>query len=119
METILIVRRSVMCSMLALLLFAVLAPVSAQAGIVSTDEVVTEQTHAVEREQLLEQLDRNDVKAQLKNYGVDAEQAQERVAAMTDAEVLELQAGLDQAIAGGDAGLATLLLVVIIVLLLT
>lgn len=104
---------------LFVLVLAVVTPLHAQAGIVTTDEVVAEQTQAVEREQLLEKLDRDDVKAQLKHYGVDAEQAQERVAAMTDAEVLELQAGLDQAIAGGDAGLATLLLVVIIVLLLT
>lgn len=110
--------RTLTVSLLVLLL-AVVTPLHAQAGIVSTDEVVTEQSQAVEREQLLEQLDRDDVKSQLKAYGVDAEQAQERVAAMTDAEVLELQAGLDQAIAGGDGGVVTLLLVLIIVLLLT
>lgn len=104
---------------LFVLILAVVTPLHAQAGIVTTDEVVSEQTHAMEREQLLQKLDRDDVRAQLESYGVDAEQAQERVAAMTDAEVLELQAGLDQAIAGGDAGIATLLLVVIIVLLLT
>lgn len=104
---------------LFVLILAVVTPLHAQAGIVTTDEVVSEQAHAMEREQLLQKLDRDDVRAQLESYGVDAEQAQERVAAMTDAEVLELQAGLDQAIAGGDAGIATLLLVVIIVLLLT
>lgn len=104
---------------LFVLVLAVVTPLHAQAGIVTTDEVVTEQTHAMEREQLLQKLDRDDVKAQLESYGVDAEQAQERVAAMTDAEVLELQAGLDQAIVGGDGGVVTLLLVIVIILLLT
>lgn len=118
MDTTFSPRRTWVVS-LFVLLFAVVTPLHAQAGIVTTDEVVTEQTHAMEREQLLQQLDRDDVRAQLESYGVDAEQAQERVGAMTDAEVLELQAGLDQAIAGGDAGVATLLLVLIIVLLLT
>lgn len=111
-------RRALIVSLFALL-FALVTPLQAHAGIVSTDEVVTEQTSTLDREQLLKTLDRDDVQAQLEQYGVDPEQAQERVAAMTDAEVLELQNGLDQAIAAGDGGVVTILLVVIIILLLT
>lgn len=118
MDTFFSPRRTFFVSLFALLL-SVVAPLHAQAGIVSTEEVVSEQTLAAEREQLLETLDREEVRAQLEDYGVDAEQAQDRVAAMTDAEVLELQAGLDQAIAGGDGGVTTLLLVLIIIILLT
>lgn len=119
MKTPLFIRRSFVCSVIAVLLFAVMTPASAQAGIVTTGEVVSEQQRSVDREQLMQELDRSEVRTQLERYGVDAEQAQERVAAMTDTEALELQASLDQAIAGGDAGVATLLLVLIIVLLLT
>lgn len=118
MKTNILARASFICSVLTVLLFAVLAPVSAQAGIVSTEEVVTEQQLSVDREQLIQTLDRAEVRSALEAYGVDADQAQDRVAAMTDSEVLELQAGLDKAIAGGDAGIVTVLLVVLLVVLL-
>lgn len=89
---------------------------SAQADIVGTQELVME--HSGEREQLLSDLSRDDIRAELERFGVDADQAQERVAAMTDAEVMQLSAGLDQFAAGGD-GVVTLLLVLIIIILLT
>lgn len=112
-------RQLLVGSLVTVLLFAGLASSNTHAGIVSTGDVVTEQQNTVNREQLIQDLDRAEVRAELERFGVDPEQAQDRVAAMTDAEVLELSAGVDQFIAAGDAGVVTILLVIILFVLLT
>ncbi len=105
-------------SIVSLFVFLLVAalPLQAQPVIVTTDEVVTEQTQTLERAEILAQLDRDDVKAQLEDYGVDPEQAQQRVAAMTNAEILDLQDNMDEAVAGGDTAVVLLLLIIIILL---
>lgn len=108
---------SLILSALALWLCVALAPNAAHAGIIGTDEVVSEQQFSDNRERLIKQLNRTEVRAELERYGVDPEQAQERVAAMTDSEVQELTAGLDQFAAGGNISVTTLLLIIIIILL--
>jgi len=119
MESLYSVRGFLLGAFFTALALALFMPTSAQAGIVGTQELVQEQQSSADRAQLLEALDRDDISAELERYGVDPEQAQERVAAMTDAEVLELSAGIDQFAAGGDGGVTTLLLVLIIIILLT
>lgn len=115
------VRRKLSFSMIILLFMATLVPLNAQAGIVTTDTIVTEQQVAYDRDHLLQELNRSDVRAELERFGVNADHAQERVAAMTNAEVLELTAGLDQFAAGGGVsiGLTTILLLVLIWILVT
>jgi hypothetical protein len=49
-------------------------------------------------------LGRADVRQALIDLGVDPANAQQRVAALTDAEIARLQKDLDQLPAGGDAG---------------
>lgn len=119
MESLYSVRGFLLGAFFTALAFAAFMPASAQAGIVGTQELVQEQQSSADRAQLLEALDRSDVRAELERYGVDPDQAQERVAAMTDAEVLELSAGIDQFAAGGDIGVATLLLLIILFILVT
>ncbi|MCC5854367.1 MAG: PA2779 family protein [Idiomarina sp.] len=67
-----------------------------QADIVSTHEIVHEARTGFDRAQLTEQLQRQDVREQLIQFGVNPDEAVMRVAAMTDAEVRELTAGIDQ-----------------------
>ncbi|WP_111641531.1 PA2779 family protein [Marinimicrobium alkaliphilum] len=98
----------------AFMLIAAALP-SAQADIVGTQDLVME--HSGERQQLLNDLNRDDIRAELERFGVNPDQAQERVAAMTDTEVMELSAGLDQFAAGGSV--VTVLLILILVILLT
>lgn len=119
MEAFYSVRGFFLGAVFAALTLAVFMPATAQAGIVGTQELVQEQQSNVDRAQLLEALDRSEIRAELERYGVDADQAQDRVAAMTDAEVLELSAGIDQFAAGGDIGVATLLLLIILFILVT
>lgn len=78
-------------------------------------------TMPTERDGLLRLLDRADVQTQLQAYGVTAEQAKARVAALSDVEAAQLAAQIDSLPAGGDLGgsLITAILVVFLVLLLT
>jgi hypothetical protein len=92
-------------------------PLSAQAGIVTTDEVLTVEAAAANRERVNSFLARADVGQALQAQGLSAEVAAERVKAMSDAEVAQLAGRVDQAPAGGDV--LGLMFTVFIVLLVT
>ncbi len=83
----------------------------AHAGMIGTDQVVVSSTQA-ERSAVLAMINRADVARELASYGVDLSTAQDRVAALTDAEVRSLAGKLHSAPAGADgAGVAVLILV--------
>jgi len=88
-------------------------PLPASAGIVATDQI----TAATERGRIKSFLDRAEVRAQLQALGVDASAARSRVDALTDDEVKNLAARIDELPAGGDSVLGFLLLVFIILLI--
>lgn len=92
-------------------------PLSAQASIVTTDELLTVEVAAANRERVNSFLARADVGQALQAQGLSAEMAAERVKAMSDAEVAQLAGRVDQAPAGGDV--LGLLFTVFIVLLVT
>ena len=89
---------------------------SAMAGIVDTGTVISEQA-AGERDRIFALIEREDARKRLTQYGVPADQAGERIAALTDAEVAELARRIDE-LPAGAASTVTILVVVIIVLLL-
>ena len=93
---------------------AQIAPV--QAAMVTTPQVIQAEQTRVDRADLLAALEREDVRSQLEAMGVDAGMAAERVAAMTDAEVAELNERLGDLPAGADAlGVILLILLVFII----
>jgi hypothetical protein len=71
----------------------------------------------LERERVKTMLERPELAKALEKAGVNAQEAQGRVDAMSDAEVLQLAGRLDAAIAGGQLTTEQLLLVIIIILL--
>jgi hypothetical protein len=99
---------------ITLVVAAPLAP--AQAAIVGTGAAMAmnERVDALARVDIA--LARADVSRQLEALGVDRERAMERVAAMTDVELAQLEGRLDQLPAGGNtlAVLGGVLLVLII-----
>lgn len=102
------------------LIFSTLAmglPATAHAGIVSTQDVLSTSTATMNRAQVNSFLARADVRKGLLDQGIDAEAAQSRVNALTDAEVADLAGRVDQAPAGGDV--LGLMFTVFIVLLVT
>lgn len=92
-------------------------PLTAQAGIVSSDEILSSSAVAANRDRVSSFLARDDVRQALQAQGVSPQAATERVQAMSDAEVEQLAGRIDQAPAGGDV--LGVLFTVFIVLLVT
>ncbi len=89
-------------------------PFSTYAGMVSTDQVAAAVQNQGSRDRLRDLVSRSDVRAQLQNFGISASAAQERVGAMTDAEVASLAGQIDSLPAGAkNNGWSLLLLIVI------
>jgi len=92
------------CRMLIVCLGAF--PFSSYAGIVSTDEVAAAVQTQGARDRLRDLLARNDVRSQLQSFGVGSAAAQERIGAMTDAEVASVAGRIDSLPAAGTSGWA-------------
>ena len=89
--------RILVASMIAL-------PWQAQAGMIGTDVAVT---RAV--------VDRGEIAKQLQVLGISPQVAQERVAALTDAEVASLAGRIDALPAGGISGVLPIIVVAILI----
>ncbi|MEX1146898.1 MAG: PA2779 family protein [Sphingomonadales bacterium] len=97
------------------------ASTAAVPGMVATETVVNQQSAAADRAQIMNMLDREDVRAQIESLGVDPAEATERLAALSDAEIQQLTQNLEREPAGAGTG-ATLIgaaVTVFIVLLIT
>jgi hypothetical protein len=95
--------------------------VPAHAALVSTGEILKENQGDGDRERLSMLLDRSEVRTTLETWGVSREEARMMVDSLTDQEIAQLAAQLDQMPAGGSA-LGTLVgaaLIVFLVLLIT
>jgi len=88
----------------------------AQAAMVGTASVIQTETSRVDREQLAQMLERDDVRQQLQAMGVQPEVAKKRIAMMTDAEVASLNQRLEEMPAGSDAlGILLFILLVFVI----
>jgi hypothetical protein len=94
----------------AVLVICLALPFPAQAAMISID--------SGQRDQVNRLLERADVQSGLRAQGVNPADVKARVAAMTDEEVAQLAAKVDQLPAGGE-GIIGALLIVFIVLLIT
>lgn len=92
-------------------------PLTAHAGIVSTDEILTIESAASNRQHVNAFLLRADVRDALQAQGISADAALQRVQAMSDIEVADLAGRIDQAPAGGD--IVGALFTVFVILLVT
>lgn len=87
-----------------------------QAAMIGTDALVQQQQSTMDRERLLQLLERDDVQQQLVALGVETADAKERVAQLTDSEVQQLNARLGELPAGGDVlSLAVLVFLVFVI----
>lgn len=107
---------------LAALMMAVSMPLgAAQAALVSTDQIIDKSEVAADRAQVASFLARDDVRRNLQAMGVDPDEAAARVAMMTDAEVRQVAARIDELPAGQDVAVALIsaALLIFLVLLVT
>jgi hypothetical protein len=102
------------------LFLAVMLPISqAHAGMISTERVVSDMS--AERNRIADFLDRTEVKTKLVQWGVNPEEASQRVASLSDSEVRQIASRLDSLPVGGDGiylGLGALVLIGILLILL-
>jgi hypothetical protein len=96
----------------ASLLGASIAP--AQAAMVGTAQAIAAQQSGLDRARLASLLEREDLQRQLTAQGVDIQQARERVASLTDAEVARINQQFEQLPAGSDSVLGVLVLIFIV-----
>jgi len=107
-------RKTIAMSVLLSLFSLITLPV--QAAMVNTQQLVQEQSMASERAKLNTMMQREDVQAQFVEMGVSPEEVQQRVAALTDTEVAQLNHQMEQIPAGGDVlGVLVLIFLVFIV----
>jgi len=95
------------------LVICIAAPLPSQAAMLATDQALG----AGGRARVTQLLERADVQARLAQYGVNAQDAKARVAALSDDEVARLASTIESLPAGGDIIGAVVL--VFLVLLLT
>jgi len=90
--------------------------IPAWSGIVTTDQLIQEQFEVLNKTSLVAMLDRDDVRQQLVERGVDPEYARARIASLSDAQIDELKGSIDTLPAGSSvvAILIAVLLVLVI-----
>ena len=76
---------------------------TAKAQMIDTHTVIAVQAEAAARERVAAFLKRDDVQQVLMEHGVEAVEAQSRVASLSDAEIAGISGQIDQLPAGGDA----------------
>lgn len=96
------------------LVLAVVLASPAFAGMIQTP-VAPEQS---QRDRVLQLVERPEVARELEKYGIPADQAKDRVAAMSEEEVAMVAGKLDSLPAGGDISNQDFLFILIIVLVL-
>ena len=99
-------------------LIAVTFPQQALAGLIQTPEAIAAERGTGTIERMTQLLAREDVRQQLVQMGIDPASAEQRVAALTEAEAAELQHQLDSLPAGGDSLLAVIGIVFVVLLIL-
>jgi uncharacterized protein HemX len=88
----------------------------ASAGVLSSEQVMLQQQHQFSQQQVLAFVNTTEVQQKLVELGVDPEDAKQRIAGMTTAELDALNSQLNEMPAGGIVGTIVTVLVVIAVL---
>ena len=88
----------------------------AYSGIVTTEQLMQEQLESLDRDTLVSLMDREEVRQQLIDRGVDPDYAKQRIAALSDEQINEIKANIDDLPAGGVIGILIAVLLVLIIL---
>ena len=98
-----------------LILSMVLLPFSTQAGMISTDQVVTSAAAQADRAKVADFVARADVQKQMEVLGLTPANANDRVNALTDEEVQRIAGKIDSAPAGASSSTGWIIAGVIVI----
>lgn len=108
-------KTGVAVALSAQLLLATQAVTMAQAEMIGTDAAISKYVAHADRSFLLDELQRDDVQAAMIEQGVDPSEAEQRLAALSDAEVATIVQQMEDGSAGADI-VGTLFTVFVILL---
>jgi len=89
----------------------------AHAGMISTADALTQMSRADSERNVSEFLKRTDVKDQMVKLGLTSEEANRRLAGLSDSEVRKMSGDIQKAQIGGDAVTGILILVLVILMI--
>ncbi len=95
---------------------------TAKAQMIGTHTVIAAQQQEASRERVTAFLGRDDVQRIMVKQGVDAAEARQRVASLSDSELTKISKAMEQLPAGGDGGIGTIIgaaVFIFVVLLIT
>lgn len=95
---------------------------TAKAQMIDTNTVIASQQQEASRDRITAFLGRHDVQQVMVQRGVDAAEAQKRVASLSDSELTKISKAMDQLPAGGDGGVGAVIgaaVLIFLVLLIT
>jgi hypothetical protein len=108
--------KRVMAMMVSLSVFASYS-LPAYSGLVTTEQLIQEQLQSLDKRSLVSMLDREEVRQQLVDRGVDPDYAKQRIAALSDAQINEIKANIDELPAGSSVvGILIAVLLVLVIL---
>lgn len=89
---------------------------TAQAQMISTDSAIARTAAEADRASLMEELKRQEVRDEIVRLGVSPDEAEARLAALSDAEVKAMLGKVDDGVAGADivGTLATIFLILLV-----
>src|SRR5262245_32737143 len=96
-------KRVTIISIASVFLLSSTPLVPANAAFVPTNRTIHQETQLSERARVDAYLDREDVRRELQKYGVTADEAKARVAALSDSEIRQITQKMDENPAGGDS----------------
>ena len=110
--------RMMLCWIISFTLIEVPMMKSAYAGnMIATSTVVDNMSRAADQQRVVEFMGRQDVQDQMVKLGVSPDEAQKRVASLSDRELRKIAGDIEQQNAGGSIfGILALVLVVILII---
>ena len=104
-------------AMLVSLCFLASYSLPAYSGLVTTEQLIQEQLESLDQRSLVSVLDREEVRQQLVDRGVDPDYAKQRIAALSDEQIDEIKAHIDELPAGSSVvGILIAVLLVLVIL---
>lgn len=108
--------KQVSLAMAVLMAFATTFSTAASAGMVGTGDIIQQQQTQLDRQQLLDMLEKQEVQEKLADMGVSKDQVADRIQNLTPAELADFEQQLAEAPAGQDVvGIIVLFLLVFII----
>lgn len=108
-------KKGIAIALSAQLVLATQAVTSAQAEMLGTDAAINKYTALANRNALMDEMQREDVQAEIVALGIDPAEAEARLAALSDAEITTMLTQMENDSAGADI-VGTLFTVFVILL---